>query len=201
MYSLKPVLQHYIQQIVKGCVMTQSLWWRCTRVYLHKFSGITTLPAVFCGTKTCIDQRVDESHKPLCSAYSDQKSSECCNNNVSGAQHVSRSADACLQHGIQHAEIEAAGGAEQQDAWHRHLSTEVDGQGLVEVYRKLYLQWLQQPMAPCTANEPACTYRPSAIYRYDIACWLRQQSYLCCSWSWLMPRLLLTAGECVCCAA
>lgn len=116
------------------------------------------------------------------------------------AQHIKHIADASLQHTIRPAEVEAVGEAEQQEAWHRHLSTDVDGQRLVEVYRKLYLQWLQHPMAPCTA------YIQRACMHLQAKCYLQVYYSLAASAvmpalrrSVLMFRLLLPAGECVLC--
>ena len=72
-----------------------------------------------------------------------------------------------LQQLIKPAKVEAVGEAEQQEAWHRHLSTETDGQHQVEVYRRRYLQWLKQPMAPSTA------YSQRASMHLQAKCYLQ----------------------------
>ena len=76
-----------------------------------------------------------------------------------------------LQQLIEPAKVEAVGEAEQQEAWHRHLSTEMDGQSQVEVYRSRYLQWLKQAMAACTA------YSQRASMHLQAKCYLQVQHH------------------------
>lgn len=76
-----------------------------------------------------------------------------------------------LQQVIKPAKVEVVGEAEQQEAWHRHLSTEMDGQCQVEVYRRRYLQWLKQPMLPCTA------YIQRASMHLQAKCYLQVQHH------------------------
>lgn len=81
-----------------------------------------------------------------------------------------------LQQLIQPAEVEAVGEAEQQEAWHKHLSAETDGQRQVDLYRKRYLQWLKQPMAAHTAYiQRACMHLQAKCYLQ-----VRQPMQCCC---------------------
>lgn len=107
--------------------------------------------------------------------------------------------DAHSQHVIKPAEVEAVGEAEQQEAWHKHLSTEADGQRLVEVYRKLYLQWLRQPMAPSTAYlQRACMHLQAKCYLQVayITSWLQEQSCGLLSWNMLVLTASRAARDC-----
>lgn len=70
-----------------------------------------------------------------------------------------------VQHVIEPAIVEAVGEAEQQEAWFKHLSKELEAQTQAETYRKHYLQWLKQPMAAHTAYiQRACMNMQAKCY-------------------------------------
>lgn len=72
-----------------------------------------------------------------------------------------------MQHVIQRAQLEATGEKQQAEAWYKELSDESRGQQHSTMYRSLYLQWLQQPMAAHAA------YLQRAIMNIRAKCYLQ----------------------------
>ena len=77
-----------------------------------------------------------------------------------------------VQQVIEPTQLEAVGGAEQQEAWYKHLSTEVEEYSQLKAYRKHYMQWLKQSMAACTA------YVQRACMNLQAKCYLQVYSVL-----------------------
>lgn len=82
----------------------------------------------------------------------------------------------CVQSLIKPAELEAAGQQQQIEAWYKELSADINGQQQSNGYRRLYLQWLQQPMTTHAA------YLQRAIMNTRAKCYLQVH----------MPLLLLS---------
>ena len=68
---------------------------------------------------------------------------------------------------IKPAELEAAGQQQQVEAWYKELSADMNGQQQSNGYRRLYLQWLQQPMTPHAA------YLQRSIMNIRAKCYLQ----------------------------
>ena len=73
----------------------------------------------------------------------------------------------CVQRVIKPAELEAAGHQQQVEAWYKELSADVNGQQQSNVYRGLYLHWLQHPMAAHAA------YLQRAVMNIRAKCYLQ----------------------------